>query len=189
MRYGDLLICDYICKHLTKRILSPWELYNNDEHPCMLIQNTMLPQQKKMFFRTFLSSIIQYSLCLYFTEAQGNIGVSADRLIALNMLRPRQNDRYFPDDVLKWIFLNGNVWISIKISLKFVPSSPINNFPALVQIMVWRRPGDKPLSGPMMVSLLYRPASISWCHCNNAKACIIGIISIQHCGDGRSNTT
>ena len=44
--------------------------------------------------------------------------------------------------------------ISIKISLKFVPNGPINNIPALVQIMAWRRPGDKPLSEPMMVSLL-----------------------------------
>ena len=31
---------------------------------------------------------------------------------------------------------------------------PINNIPALVQIMACRRPGDKPLSGLMMVSLL-----------------------------------
>ena len=31
---------------------------------------------------------------------------------------------------------------------------PINIIPALVQIMAWRRPGDKPLSEPMMVSLL-----------------------------------
>ena len=38
-------------------------------------------------------------------------------------------------------------------SLKFVPKCPINNIPALVQIMAWRRPGDKPLSEPMMVSL------------------------------------
>ena len=51
------------------------------------------------------------------------------------------------------IFLNENVWIPIKISLKFVPKGRINNVPALVQIMAWRRPGDKPLSEPMMVSL------------------------------------
>ena len=44
--------------------------------------------------------------------------------------------------------------ISIKISLKFVPRCPISNIPALVQIMDWRRPGDKPLSEPMMVSSL-----------------------------------
>ena len=35
-------------------------------------------------------------------------------------------------------------------SLKFVPKNPIDNIPALVQTMAWRRPGDKPLSQPMM---------------------------------------
>ena len=51
-------------------------------------------------------------------------------------------------------FLEWNVWVSIEISLKFVPKGQINNIPALVQIMAWRRPGDKLLSEPMMVSLL-----------------------------------
>ena len=73
-------------------------------------------------------------------------------------LRPRRNRRHFTDDIFKCIFLNENVWILIKISLKFVPKGPINNIPALVQIMAWRRPGDKPLSEPMMVSL---PTDIS----------------------------
>ena len=54
------------------------------------------------------------------------------------------------DDTFKWIFLNENVWISIKIALKFVPSGQVNNIPALVQIMAWPQPGDKPLSEPMM---------------------------------------
>ena len=40
--------------------------------------------------------------------------------IGLNTLRPRQNGRRFPDDILKWIFFNENVLISIEISLKFV---------------------------------------------------------------------
>ena len=71
----------------------------------------------------------------------------------VNTLRPRQNGRHFPDDIFKCIFLNENVWISMKISLKFVPKVPINDIPALVQIMAWRRPGDKPLSEQMMVSL------------------------------------
>ena len=66
----------------------------------------------------------------------------------------RQNGRHFADDIFKCIFLNENVLISIKISLKFIPKGPINNIPALVQIMAWRRPGDKPLSEPMMVNLL-----------------------------------
>ena len=72
----------------------------------------------------------------------------------VNTLRPRQDGRHFPDDIFKRIFLNEIIWILIKISLNFVPSGPINNISALVQIMAWRRPGDKPLSEPMMVSLL-----------------------------------
>ena len=57
-------------------------------------------------------------------------------------------------DIFKRIFFNENVWSSIKISLKFVPKGPINNIPASFQIMAWRRPGDKPLSEAMLVSLL-----------------------------------
>ena len=71
----------------------------------------------------------------------------------INTLRPRQNGRHFADDIFKCIFLNENVWISIKISLKFIPKGPINNIPALVKIMAWRRPGDKPLSEAMIVNL------------------------------------
>ena len=73
---------------------------------------------------------------------------------SVNTLKPRQNCRYFPDDISKCIFLNENVWILIKISLKFVSDGPINNIPALVQIMAWRRQGTKPSSEPMMVRLL-----------------------------------
>ena len=70
-----------------------------------------------------------------------------------NTLRPIRNGRHFADDTLKCIFLNGNIRISINISLKFVPKVPVNNIPVLVQIMACRRPGDKPLSEPMMIRL------------------------------------
>ena len=71
--------------------------------------------------------------------------------IKVNTLRPRQNGRHFADDRFKYIFLNKNVRISIKISLKLVPKGPINKTPALVLITDWRRPGDNPLSEPVMV--------------------------------------
>ena len=54
------------------------------------------------------------------------------------------------DDNVKCIFFNENVRILIKISLNFVPKGEINDIPALLQIMVWRWPGDKPLSEPML---------------------------------------
>ena len=72
---------------------------------------------------------------------------------AFNTLRPRQNGLNFPD-IFICISLNKNVRILMKISLKFVPKGPINNIPALIQIMAWRRRGDKPISEPMMVGLL-----------------------------------
>ena len=78
-------------------------------------------------------------------------------------LTTRQNGRHFAEDTFNRIFENENVRISINFSLKFVRGQ-INNIPALVQIMAWRLPGDKPssepvdgakpLSEPVMVSLL-----------------------------------
>ena len=46
----------------------------------------------------------------------------------ISTLRPRQNGHRFADDTFKRIFLNENVRISIKISLKFVPKGPITWF-------------------------------------------------------------
>ena len=79
----------------------------------------------------------------------------------------RLNRCPFADDIFKCIFLNENEWISPRISLKFVPKVRINNIPALVQILAWRRSGGTPLSEPMMVSLLThicvtRPQWFKW---------------------------
>ena len=65
------------------------------------------------------------------------------------------------------VFLfNENVWISINISLKFIPKGQISNIPALVQIMAWHPPGIKQLSEPMMVQFtdayMRNLASMSW---------------------------
>ena len=67
-------------------------------------------------------------------------------IFKINTFRPGQNGRHIADDTFKCIFLNENVWSPIKISLKFVPKGPINDIPVLVQILAWRRLGDKPLS-------------------------------------------
>ena len=72
----------------------------------------------------------------------------------INTLRPRQNGCHFADETFERIFLNENARISTKISLAFVHTGPINNISAMVQIMAWRGSGDKPLSEPMVVSLL-----------------------------------
>ena len=89
--------------------------------------------------------------------------------INFNTLRLRQNGCHFTDDTFKHIFLNENVRYSIKISPKFFPTSPINNIPALGQIMAWYRPGDMPLSEPIMVRLpthicITRPQWVNYIH-------------------------
>ena len=108
-----------------------------------------------------------YSMALHRNELLGPLPdnyiliITAHRLntvlilvMFINTLRTRQNGHHLPDDIFKCILLNENVWISIQISLNFVPKGPFSNITALVQIMAWHRPGDKPLSEPMMVSLL-----------------------------------
>ena len=57
----------------------------------------------------------------------------------------------FPYEIFKYIILNENIRISIEISVNYVANNPVNNKPALVRIMAWRRTGDKPLSETMMV--------------------------------------
>ena len=110
-----------------------------------------------------------------------------------NTLRLRQNGCHFAD-ILKCIFLHENVGIWIKISLKFVPKDQINNIPALVEIMAWRRRtasaqcqiksgflwhvhavyhflytiGNKPLSEPMVAWF-----SDTYIHHSNLKSCMM----------------
>ena len=58
------------------------------------------------------------------------------------------------DDIFNCIFLNENDRIPIQISLKYVPRSPSDNKPALLQVMAWRRTSDKPLPGAMMTQFI-----------------------------------
>ena len=81
------------------------------------------------------------------------IFVNTVSMARVNTLRPIQYGWHFTNDIFKCIFLNKDIWM-INISLEFVPEDQINNIPALVQIMPWRRPDDKPLSVPMMIILL-----------------------------------
>ena len=72
---------------------------------------------------------------------------------------------------LEWKYLN------FEISLKFIAKGSINNNPALFQIMAWRRPGDKPLSEPMMARLLthicvIRPQWVNSLTCLNVESSI-----------------
>ena len=61
--------------------------------------------------------------------------------------------------IFQTTFSNAFSWMkTYKFRLRFhwslFPRVQLNIFPTLIQIMAWRRPGDKPLSEPMMVILL-----------------------------------
>ena len=76
--------------------------------------------------------------------------LGSDKEETFNTLSLRQNGRHFADSIFKCIFLNENMKILIKMSLKFISMGPINNIPALVQTMARCRKGDKPLSETML---------------------------------------
>ena len=71
--------------------------------------------------------------------------------LTINFSIPGQNGRLFTDDIFICIFVNERFCILIRISLKFVPKGPIDNNPALFQMMACLvyRIGDKSLSEPM----------------------------------------
>ena len=74
--------------------------------------------------------------------------------IKQNMINTWQDGCHFRRRHFQMHFFNENVWISLRISLKFVPEVQINSIQTMKQIMAWCRLGAKPLSDPMVVSLL-----------------------------------
>ena len=144
-------------------VLACNNMYRNERHFGSLYHNPIILEtvsilaskhvngstQKIFYIKIQRQGIILAPMCL----CQGKMWKSHVKNIFHIPRWPVGGKSNYADDIFKRIFFNKNVWISIKISLKFVPKDPINNIPALVQIMAWRRSGDKPLSEPMMVSL------------------------------------
>ena len=124
LRLGCLSICTIVCPKPSRPTIDVWYLFLS---------------------KGFCWEITLFCESIYITDYWCNMSWS------FNTLRPRQ--KWYHLDIFKGIFLHENVWIPIKISLKFISRGPICNIPALVQIMAGRRPGDKPLSEPMMSSL------------------------------------
>ena len=118
----------------------PTKWYNVITHPC--------PHFHAFYLNCFCIKLFDGNL--YLTE---HLSMPKSLLTGVNVLRLKQNCRHFAANIFKYIFLRENLWIFLKISLKFFPKVWICNIPALVQIMAWCRPDDKPLSEPMVVSL------------------------------------
>ena len=125
----------------------------------ILTTNVLNAWKKHMWFHFISFTVVKCSVCEFHAAASLMAASRAGLLDSLTCLsrRPQENiglthwGRDEIDDILQTTF---SIWISIKISPKFVPKGPINNIRALVQIMAWRRPGDKPLSEPIVVRSL-----------------------------------
>ena len=90
-------------------------------------------------------------------------------------------DDHFADDLFKCIFLNKNIWILIANALKFVLRVQLT-FPILVQIMAWRRPGDKPLSEPCDYQRVYASLGLNELTWINAHVWVDPRITWDHHG-------
>ena len=143
-------VCHMLCFHIVTRYHATCS-HVKQGHECTM-QWTLSKDSGMQPGTTFIATAEYCIPHINFPSAKTRTFQEND--LNINTLRPRQNGRRFADDTFKRIFLNENVRILIKISLKFVPKGPINNIPALVQIRAWRGSGDKPLSEPMLVSLL-----------------------------------
>ena len=97
-------------------------------------------------------------------------------------IKAETKGRHFANYIFKCIFFNEKIWIFINISLKCVPKWHVNNNPALVQIMVWCRPGYKPLSEPVMVSLLTHICVTRPQWVNLKKPCWWQYLCYRYCG-------
>ena len=86
----------------------------------------------------------------FYSSLDPHVYDNDEQLIWFQTFRPKQNVRHFPDDIFEFILFYENGRISIKITLECVSQGPIDTIPALVQIMAWRRIGDRPLSEPIM---------------------------------------
>ena len=100
-------------------------------------------------------------------------GMSKNMDPNFEILRQGQNGCHLTDEIFKCIFCNEKIQSWIKVLWSFCPRDPINYNPALVQIMAWRRPGDKPLSQTIVINILIYASSglneLMMDHCSGAE--------------------
>ena len=108
-------------------------------------------KQRLQYIHHWSDNIVLFTFSWYTSQitAFEIVHQTADDHMALTY-PPEQSGRLFADDIFRCIFVNEKFCILVEISLKFIPKGPIDNNPALVQIMAWRRTSDKPLSEPRL---------------------------------------
>ena len=116
------------------------------KRPCLVWYCIIRQLWHMLKSNTLPTIIVEHSVDICNTVCA--IGKYATRV---NMLRSIQSVHHFPGDVFKSFFLNETFCIAIQFdSLKFVAKGLNDNKWSLIQIMAFRRTGDKPLSEPML---------------------------------------
>ena len=129
----------------------------SDAYICVIEQGHHRPRWWLVTCLVTKFSEIQFKIQEHYfgtNNAFKNVCKMLTSLFTTSTLRTGKMTTTLADDIFKCISLKENFWILNKISLKYIPKGVIDNMAALVQIMAWCRPGDKPLSEPMMVNLL-----------------------------------
>ena len=94
--------------------------------------------------------------CLHLMTSSWKLKAVVHVVFMLYPINDRGRDemcRQVAKGTFKCIFVNGNIWILIRISLESVPIVPTDNKTVLLYIMVWHRTGDRSLSELVMILL------------------------------------
>ena len=133
---------------------TPWSI-NNGKLDSDRFNKVLILSTGQLSFTTDILYSIHHFNPLHVKFFRGNKNIYLHFISILHIdktqvigILPHEKLTYFIQP-LSWLLMTWRrigFCILIKISLKVVPKGPINNIPALVQIMVWCRPGNKPLS-------------------------------------------
>ena len=113
-------------RHMHDNIPIPW-LRKQQAWYLSLVKGH-LSNAKVDSFMLFIHSI-NWCPYIYMDELESRHAYIIASII--NTLRARRKCYHFANFILEYIFLNGDVWISLKVSLKFVPRVWISTIPAM----------------------------------------------------------
>ena len=124
----------------------------------------------------------EFKLWAVFDLCFNPVSVEYD-VVDLNTLKPRQNGCLSADDIIKCIFFNENVWISIKISVKFAPKDPhgLNKLSNIGSGNGLVPSGNKPLPEPMLTlhdDPIAFPEPMLACHSSEGNLLKVLMISV-----------
>ena len=112
-----------------------WRIYQCHE-PCLCCSFQKYPSKPRPLMPCPPVSVCGQRTCYLLRMTNESLPSAREDC---NLFIPGENGRHFAEDIFRCIIVNETFYISIQISLKFVPTGPIDNNQALFQIMAWCR--------------------------------------------------